>query len=179
MPPVAPTPPQVTFRNGRLTIVSFNASLGDILRAVSARTGATLELPNSELSETVVVHLGPGPTREVLSELLNGTRFNYVMLASPSDPNVLQRLVLTNRGEVPSGAVVASAPPAAAGPGESVLYGQGFSVDPNDPEAQAADPSENAADAWSQKQGAVLDQLQKQQLKQLEQQQQQPPPKEE
>jgi hypothetical protein len=182
-PLVSPTPPWVKFRDGRLTIVAVNSSLVDILKAVSAQTRATLDLPAGDLSERVVVRLGPGPTREVLAELLNGTRFNYVMLGSPSDPNLLQRIVLTSRGETLGSAVVAtSAPATGAEPGGPVLYGQGFSVDPNDPEngseVQTADPAGNSPEAWSQKQGAALDQLQKQQIKQLEQQQQQQPPPE-
>src|SRR5262249_49379553 len=40
MPAVAP---QVTFQNGQLTIIAPNSTLGDILRAVHARTGAEVE----------------------------------------------------------------------------------------------------------------------------------------
>jgi hypothetical protein len=85
-------PPQVTYKDGQLAITALNSTLGDILRAVRKQTGAEIEIP--EARERVVVHLGPGPAREVLAELLNGSRFNYVLLGSVLDPNGLTRVVL-------------------------------------------------------------------------------------
>jgi len=91
---VPAVPPQVAYSGGQLTIVAHNSTLGDILRAVHAQTGAELEIP-SNATERVVATLGPGPARDVLATLLNGTHFNYVMLGSPSDPTTVQRVVLT------------------------------------------------------------------------------------
>jgi hypothetical protein len=88
-------PPQVTYKDGQLTIIALNSTLGDILRAVRKQTGAEIEIP--EAKERVVVHLGPGPAREVMAELLNGSRFNYVLLGSPLDPSALTRVVLVAR----------------------------------------------------------------------------------
>src|SRR5712691_11104717 len=73
--------PQVFFRNGQLTIVARNSTLGDILRAVHTQTGASVDIP-SHATERVVSNLGPGPARDVLASLLNGSHFNYVMLRS-------------------------------------------------------------------------------------------------
>jgi hypothetical protein len=89
---IAPVPPQVSYQNGQLTIVAANSTLGDILRAVRKQTGAEIEIP--EARERVVTHLGPGPAREVMVELLNGSRFNYVLLGSPQDASALTRVVL-------------------------------------------------------------------------------------
>ena len=89
---IAPVPPQVNYENGRLTIVAPNSTLGDILRAVKKYTGAEIEIPTAP--ERVVTHLGPGPAREVVAELLNGSRFNYVLLGSASDTSALTRVVL-------------------------------------------------------------------------------------
>jgi hypothetical protein len=52
-----------------------------------------MEIP-SNATERVVTHLGPGPARDVMAELLNGSRFNYVLLGSQSDANLLTRVVL-------------------------------------------------------------------------------------
>jgi len=41
-----------------------------------------------------VTHLGPGPARDVMAELLNGSRFNYVLLGSAADNTALTRVVL-------------------------------------------------------------------------------------
>jgi len=87
-------PPQVLFRDGQLTIVSENSTLVDILREVRKQTGADFEMP-SGATERVVTAIGPGPARDVLATLLNGTHFNYVMVGSTSDPSVLERVVLT------------------------------------------------------------------------------------
>ena len=89
---IAPVPPQVSYQNAQLTIVAPNSTLGDILRAVRKQTGAEIEVPSAP--ERVVTHLGPGPAREVVAELLNGSRFNYVLLGSPSDEAQLTRVVL-------------------------------------------------------------------------------------
>jgi hypothetical protein len=89
---MAPVPPQVSYQNAQLTIVASNSTLGDILRAVRKQTGAEIEIPVA--TERVVTHLGPGSAREVVAELLNGSRFNYVLLGSPADSAVLTRVVL-------------------------------------------------------------------------------------
>jgi hypothetical protein len=91
------SPPQITFQNGMLTISAHNSTLGDILRAVHAHTGAMVDVPPNA-TERVVAQLGPGPARDVLASLLNGSHFNYVMLGSASDPNTLDRLILTPKG---------------------------------------------------------------------------------
>lgn len=89
---IAPVPPQVSYQNAQLTIVATNSTLGDILRAVRKQTGAEIEIPAAP--ERVVTHLGPGSARDVIAELLNGSRFNYVLLGSPADSAVLTRVVL-------------------------------------------------------------------------------------
>src|SRR5271169_1665866 len=92
LPEIAPVPPQVTYQDAQLTIVAPNSTLGDILRAVRKQTGAEIEIPAAP--ERVVTHLGPGPARAVMAELLNGSRFNYVLLGSATDSAMLTRVVL-------------------------------------------------------------------------------------
>jgi hypothetical protein len=75
--------------------------LGDILKAVRAQTGATIELPGTA-SERVVGHFGPAPARDVLTSLLNGSHFNYLLLGSANDPSALDRVILMAKsGSVP------------------------------------------------------------------------------
>jgi hypothetical protein len=85
--------PQVSYQDGLLTIVAPNSTLGDILRGVRKHTTADIEIP-ATANERVVTRLGPGPAREVVAELLNGSRFNYILLGSPEDANLLVRVVL-------------------------------------------------------------------------------------
>lgn len=98
---LTPVLPQVSYENGQLTIVAPNSTLGDILRAVRKQTGAEIEIPSA--TDRVVTHLGPGPARDVMAELLNGSRFNYVLLGSPEDPAALTRVVLVAKTDVGSG----------------------------------------------------------------------------
>jgi hypothetical protein len=100
------TPPQVTFQGGQLTISAQNSTLGDILKAVRAQTGATIELPGTA-SERVVGQFGPAPARDVLASLLNGSHFNYMLLGSATDPNALDRVILMAKS---GGGAVDSAP---------------------------------------------------------------------
>jgi hypothetical protein len=111
LPPPPPTleqmpalPPKVKFSNGMLTIVAENSTLADILRAVRTQTGAIVEIPPNA-TERVVTHLGPGPARDVLVSLLDGSHFNYVMLGSQTRPGMLERIILTSKaGTAPGGA---------------------------------------------------------------------------
>jgi hypothetical protein len=108
MPPI---PPQVIFQHGLLTIAAQNSSLGDILRAVRNQTGAVVEVP-ANATERVVGNFGPGPARDVLSSLLNGSHFNYVLLGSATNPDALERVILTVKsGNEPAPTETASATP--------------------------------------------------------------------
>jgi hypothetical protein len=86
-------PPQVTYQGGQLTITVRNSTLGDILKAVHAQTGAEIDLPGPG-NERVVGSFGPGPARDVLAALLYGSHFNYVLLGSETDPQSLNRVML-------------------------------------------------------------------------------------
>jgi hypothetical protein len=85
--------PQVNYQDGLLTIVAPNSTLGDILRSVRKHTSAEIDVP-ANASERVVTRLGPGPVRDVMAELLNGSHFNYILLGSPDNANSLVRVVL-------------------------------------------------------------------------------------
>ena len=94
-------PPQVSYQDGNLTIIAENSTLGDILREVHKKTGASIDVPGNPM-ERVATDLGPGPARDVLAKLLNGTSFNYVMVGSPADPAVLSSIALTSRPNGPA-----------------------------------------------------------------------------
>jgi len=89
--------PQVTYQNGQLSIVAQNATLSAILSAVRARTGAQVEMPPDASSDRVAAQLGPGNPRDVIASLLQGSRFEYIVLGSANDPNLLSQVVLTRR----------------------------------------------------------------------------------
>ncbi len=94
-PPPAPPMLDVTFRNGLLSIKSRTASLSQVLFAVHQSTGADITLSAGAEQEKVAADLGPAPAPEVLTRLLNGSKFNYMIVSSPNDPRVLDKVILS------------------------------------------------------------------------------------
>lgn len=91
---------QVSYAGGQLTIDAVDSTLGAILTKVAALVGAKFQVPTGANSEHLnVVKLGPGPARQVLASLLYGSNFDYFILASDTDPNGIQNLLLTPRGK--------------------------------------------------------------------------------
>ena len=99
LPPLqAPQHAPVTAWDGQLlTIDAENSSLSDVLLAIRSRTGASIEMPASISKERIAIHLGPAPVREVLSSLLYGTDFNYVIESSENDHTALGKVIITAR----------------------------------------------------------------------------------
>jgi hypothetical protein len=93
----APVPPQVSYQSGQLTIDSQNATLSQVLRSVQTKTGASIDMPPGAGSERVVARLGPGTAKDVLAALLNGSRFNYVILGTPNQPGGVQKVMLLSK----------------------------------------------------------------------------------
>ena len=130
-----PVAPQVSFQNGQLTIVAPNSTLGDILRAVQKQTGAEIEIPR-EAQDRVATHLGPGPAQDVMSDLLNGSHYNYILLGSSSDQSALTRVVLVAKGAAES--------PAAGGPSLQEQQALGIVPPPADAQPDAEEPAPDA-----------------------------------
>jgi hypothetical protein len=174
--------PEVSYQNGLLTIVAPNSTLADILRGVRKHTAADIEVP-ATASERVVTRLGPGPAREVMAELLNGSRFNYILLGSPEDANALVRVVLVAK----TGPDTPAADPANKSAASGQIANAAADVadaDTTDDAAEDTTPDQGTAEAEqpaaaSPDQPAVktpqqlLQEMQQRQL-QMQQQQQQP-----
>jgi hypothetical protein len=92
--PSTPNRPIVTYTNGKLTVTAWNSSLTEVLRAISAQTGIVIDFSAGGAADRIFVREGPGTTRHVLTNLLNGSGYNYVILAPPSAPDELTRVVL-------------------------------------------------------------------------------------
>ena len=93
-----PRKPEVSWDGQQLTIISANSTLADILAEVRRLTGASLDVPPNAAHERVAAQLGPGLARDVLSTLLAGTNFDYVIQASETDPAAIRSVFLTARG---------------------------------------------------------------------------------
>ena len=110
---MAPVAPQVSYQGGQLTIQSQNATLAQVLRSVQAKTGGAFDIPGSANNDRVVAQLGPGQPRDVLSSLLDGSKFNYIILSSPTQPGSVQKLILTPRQNIPTTNTAQNRPPQA------------------------------------------------------------------
>jgi hypothetical protein len=132
---MAPTPPQVTYQNGLLTIDARNSTLSQVLRTVQAQTGASIEMPSSAANERVMMQLGPGRPRDVLNTLLNGSKFNYIILGMTDNPGGVQKVILTSRQNAPSTVNTAQN----NGPGQSRPQYQPPSDEPQDEEIPPAE----------------------------------------
>lgn len=178
MDQIPSTPATVIYQGGMLSISAKNSPLGDILREVRKLTGAAIEIPpqNSASDERVITHLGPGTPRDVLVSLLNGSSYNYVMLGSSSDPNMVSSIILTSKtpgaGDTQTAANVAlmNPPPGVVMPPHPMPAPQPFNPqmgrqgppangetpdDSNNQEAQqdnSADENTNAEDQAQQQQ---------------------------
>jgi hypothetical protein len=92
-----PNPPKVTCDGDKLTVSAQNSTLGAVLNAIRACTGAEVDVPEDAREERLFAELGPGPIRAVLADFLSSMDFNYVIEASPSDPQKVQMVLLNPR----------------------------------------------------------------------------------
>jgi hypothetical protein len=135
---MAPSPAKVSYQNGLLSVESTNARLLDILNAVRAKTGIQFEgLPSGQERDRVAGKFGPAPADQVLTSLLQGSHFDYVIMGTPDNPSQVQRVILTPNGG--SGAVAASSGP------QPAQQAQGDDED---------DSSDDSAESTEQPQGA-------------------------
>jgi hypothetical protein len=140
--PAKPAPRvEVEFQDGKLSIRADKATLAEVLYAVHRRTGADIPIPAGAEQEQVAANLGPAPAREVLAALLNGSRFNFIIMGSAHDPAQLKSVLLTPRGGGVSQPANYSPPP----PTEAA-------VEPQQPPAQADPPTEQAGGEQQQQQ---------------------------
>jgi AMIN domain len=89
----------VNFQNGRLTIWANKATLAEVLSEIHRQTGAEIPIPADAGQDQVIANLGPGPARDVLTALLNGSRFNFILVGSDRDATQLKSVILSARGE--------------------------------------------------------------------------------
>jgi hypothetical protein len=90
------TAPRISYQNNELTVVAENSSLGEILSAIRAATGMKIEGPSGS-ADRVTAKIGPAPVRDVLLSLLEGSRYDFAMLGSATDPQIVERLLLSMR----------------------------------------------------------------------------------
>jgi hypothetical protein len=141
--------PQVSYVDGQLMVVAPNSTLIDILKAIHLKTGADLNMPPDAL-DRVAVRLGPGKPAEVLAALLDGSRFNYVLL-SGENSKTISRIILTAKAGA-SSADIGVPPDQAAAP---VVQGYVRPVPP--PNASKAELDEEEDPSETSTAGMMVD----------------------
>jgi AMIN domain len=99
-PPEPPKKVLVSFQDGMLSITSTKGSLAEVLAEIQSQTGAEIAVPAGAEQEEVAVSIGPASPKDALSQLLNGSRYNFIIVGSDSDPNKVDRVVLSPKGNL-------------------------------------------------------------------------------
>lgn len=86
----------VSLKNGQLSIDGNSASLAQILNKLVAAGSMTVE--GKEPLEPVFGTYGPGTPREVLTQLLTGSGYNFMMIGLAVD-GLPRQIILTGRSE--------------------------------------------------------------------------------
>lgn len=98
-PPAQPAPTlAVEYKNGRLSILAEKVSLAQVLGEVQRRIGADIPVPPLAAQEQVIVNTGLLPVRDALTSLLNGSRFNFIIVGADGDPTKVKSVILSYRG---------------------------------------------------------------------------------
>jgi hypothetical protein len=110
----------VTYHDGQLKIDAENTTLAEVLKLVGKKMGAVIDVPPGSGEERIVEHVGPGHPNDVLTQLLNGSHFNFIIVNSPLHPNEPAEVLLSMQGTDTSTPVAAPAP--APAPTTSALW---------------------------------------------------------
>jgi hypothetical protein len=98
---------RVQVNSDELFVEAENANLSQILKDIASATG--MKLDGLEQDGRVFGNYGPGPAREVLSQLLEGTGYNVLMVGGTTK-SVPRELVLTPRNSSHATSMASSTP---------------------------------------------------------------------
>ena len=108
--PPAPKKVEITFQDGRLRLVSNKASLAEVLNEIRAQLNADIVVPAGAEQEVVAVALGPSTPRDVISKLLDGSRYNFIIVGTDADANQVERVVLSPKTVIAESAIAPPTP---------------------------------------------------------------------
>lgn len=126
-PQPAPKKVDIAVEGGLLSLNSNKASLAEVLDELRKQTGAEIVVPAGAEREEVAVSLGPAAPRDVIAQLLNGSRYNFIIVGAHNDASKVERLILTPKtggGVVPEN-VAAMPDPTPVGQVETAQRGAG------------------------------------------------------
>lgn len=156
-PPPAPLPPaqqaaqpaKIDFSQGALSIDAQNSSLTQILNQVSRQTG--LEIQGIDHDERIYGKYGPDTVANTLTDLLDGSGYNYVMIGGGNGSPPTKLMLTPGSGTATGVSTPGNFAPPAASPGGA--------ASPTDPPNQ---PADNSAPAQPKTTQEIFDELRKQ-----------------
>ena len=101
-------PAKITLSGGLLTVDADNSSLSQILEAVKTTSGMTVDGLGKD--QRLFGRYGPGNPRDVLSALLDGAGYNFMMIGATGS-GAPSTIILTERSTQPVGTTQAVSQP--------------------------------------------------------------------
>ncbi len=101
----------VNYTQGQLTVVSQSASLGTVLKLISAKTGAVIDLAPELQNEPVIAQIGPSAVREVMTALLDSPKIDYIIMGSGNVSGGMERILVRTRQSFGRNVISMSRPP--------------------------------------------------------------------
>lgn len=171
----SPNQPTVTWNSQGLSIQASNSSLSQILNAVGTKTGAKIEGVSGD--ERVFGEYGPGPARDVLTQLLRGSAYDFLMLGDQGQGTPRQVILTARRGgpAIPNGPNVNPQQPQDSD--DDAVQEQPEQEDPTQfqppPQPPQPQPPPQGESMTPQQRMQMMQQQRMQQMQQLQQQYQQ------
>jgi hypothetical protein len=155
LPPAqqAASPAKIDFSHGTLKIDAQNSSLSQILNQISRETG--IQIQGLDRDERIYGQYGPDTVANTLTDLLDGSGYNYVMVGG-GEGSPPSKLVLTHASGGPSsgGSVNGAAPP------ESFTPPNGSGGEPSEqPVMPSAQPTNDPTAGQPRTPQEIFDQL--------------------
>jgi hypothetical protein len=155
----------------------MNSNLSSVVTAIRNKTG--IEFEGAEgISERVAIALGPAPEGDVLAAIFSGSRYDFLAVGRPDNPDIVQKVILTVKKKPGAAGVEAQAqqqPPANQGEEEEVPDEQVNAGEPQDTPVQPPVPQPPPQAETPQNQQPKTPEQLLQELQQMRQQKGSPP----
>ena len=125
LPPLALSQPGATgagpqfigYQQGRLQILADDSTLSSILSSIGPLIGARIDFPAELANERVAVHMTSVSPSDAIGGLLNGSRYDYIIMGSPAHPEAVNHVIVRLRnGAAPAPSVAVGQAGTAAQP---------------------------------------------------------------
>lgn len=101
----------VSYTQGQLTVVSQNASLGTVLKLISTKTGAVIDIAPELQNEPVIAQIGPSSVREVMTALLDSPKIDYIIMGSGNASGGMEKILVRTRQSFGRNVIPMNRPP--------------------------------------------------------------------